>query len=115
MSGRLLLAAAITGVGALIAFANLRGGLSLSIPLLLGVLLLVDGALRFSMLGQDARPGPARAARPVPAGAGAGPTSADAGEAVSQEVRGSAEAAVRPATRTSDSALEPPVPPSTMD
>ena len=115
MSRRLLLAVGITAVGALITFATLRGGLSLSIPLLLGVLLLVDGALRFSMLGEDARWGPDRDARPVPAGAGAVPRSADAGGPGSLAVGESTEAAVRPATWASDSALEPPVPPSTLD
>jgi len=53
MSGRMLLAALITALGALIALVNLRNGLSFSVPLLLGVLLLADGVLRFMMITRD--------------------------------------------------------------
>jgi len=53
MSRRTILAAVITTLGVLITLINLRGGLALSFPLLLGLLLIADGALRFAMLRQD--------------------------------------------------------------
>jgi hypothetical protein len=78
MSGRMLLAALITALGAAITLVNLRDGLTFSFPLLLGVLLLADGLLRFSMLTADERgpverqederavPATAAADRPLP-------------------------------------------------
>jgi hypothetical protein len=54
MNGRLLLAILITALGAVITAANLRGGLEFSFQLLLGVLLVADGLLRFAMLRDDA-------------------------------------------------------------
>jgi hypothetical protein len=53
MSGRMLLAALITALGVAITLVNLRDGLTFSFPLLLGVLLLADGILRFSMLTRN--------------------------------------------------------------
>ena len=53
MPRRLILATIILVLGVIITAVNLRDGLTLSFPLLLGVLLLVDGALRFAMLRQD--------------------------------------------------------------
>ena len=53
MPRRLILATIILTLGVIITAVNLRDGLALSFPLLLGVLLLVDGALRFAMLRQD--------------------------------------------------------------
>ena len=53
MSRRTLLAVVITVLGVLITLYNLRDGLQLSFALLLGVLLIVDGALRFAMLSQE--------------------------------------------------------------
>ena len=50
MSGRMLLAVLITALGAAITLVNLRNGLAFSFPLVLGLLLLADGVLRFSML-----------------------------------------------------------------
>ena len=53
MPRRLILATIILALGVIITAVNLRDGLTLSFPLLLGVLLLADGALRFAMLRQD--------------------------------------------------------------
>jgi hypothetical protein len=111
MSGRLLLAAAITVVGALITFANLRGGLELSIPLLLGVLLLVDGALRLSMLAQDGRPA-AREAHPAPAGAEPAVRSSPTDRLPSPSAEEAADGAERPTYRTADAHEPPTVAPS---
>ena len=55
MTRRLLLAAVITALGAIITLVTLGDGLRFSFPLLLGVLLLADGALRFYMLAEEAR------------------------------------------------------------
>lgn len=53
MSRPTLLAVVITVLGVLITLYNLRDGLQLSFALLLGVLLIADGALRFAMLSQE--------------------------------------------------------------
>ena len=55
MTRRVILATLIVVLGAIITVVALRDGLAFSFPLLLGVLLLADGALRFYMLAQDAR------------------------------------------------------------
>jgi hypothetical protein len=54
MSRRMLLAGAITVLGAILTLVNLRHGIAFSFPLLLGLLLLADGILRFYMLAADA-------------------------------------------------------------
>jgi len=53
MSRRILLAVIVTVLGLLITLFNLRGGFHLSFALLLGVLLIADGVLRFAMLSQE--------------------------------------------------------------
>jgi hypothetical protein len=50
----MLLAGVITALGVLLTLVNLRDGVSFSFPLLLGLLLLADGVLRFYMLATDA-------------------------------------------------------------
>jgi hypothetical protein len=53
MTRRALLATLITALGALITLLSVRDGITFSFGLLLGLLLLADGALRFALLSQD--------------------------------------------------------------
>lgn len=53
MNRRLVLAVLITALGAIITAVNLRGGLEFSFPLLLGVLLVADGLLRFGGMSDE--------------------------------------------------------------
>ncbi len=55
MTRRLILATLIFALGAIITIFTLRDGVAFSFPLLLGVLLLADSALRVYVLTQDAR------------------------------------------------------------
>ena len=54
MTRRAFFAAAITALGVLVTLVNLRGGLAFSFGLLLGLLLVADGVIRFAMLSPEA-------------------------------------------------------------
>jgi hypothetical protein len=56
MSRRTALAALLTALGVLITLFSLRDGLHLSFTLLLGVLLIADGAIRFALISQERAP-----------------------------------------------------------
>jgi uncharacterized protein (DUF58 family) len=53
MTRRAVFAAILTALGILITLYSLRDGIHLSFVLLLGLLLIADGILRFALLSQD--------------------------------------------------------------
>jgi hypothetical protein len=53
MTRRTVLAWLLTALGVLITLFSLRDGLQLSFTLLLGVLLIADGAIRFALISQE--------------------------------------------------------------
>lgn len=53
MSRRTIIAALLLTLGVLITLFSLRGGVHLSFTLLLGVLLITDGAIRFALNAQE--------------------------------------------------------------
>ena len=53
MSRRTVIAALLTALGVLITLFSLRDGLHLSFTLLLGVLLIADGVIRFALISQE--------------------------------------------------------------
>jgi hypothetical protein len=53
MSRRALIAAVITAAGVLITLINLRNGLHFSFALVLGLLLIADGVIRFALMSQE--------------------------------------------------------------
>ena len=53
MSRRTAIAALLTALGVLITLFSLRDGFQLSFTLLLGVLLIADGAIRFALISQE--------------------------------------------------------------
>ena len=48
----MILAISITLLGVLVTYLNLRDGIAFSFPLVLGLLLLADGVIRFLLLDQ---------------------------------------------------------------
>jgi hypothetical protein len=61
MSRRTIFAALLTAGGVLITLIGLRDGLHLSFLLVLGVLMIADGVIRFALISQERAepPGPA--------------------------------------------------------
>jgi hypothetical protein len=53
MNRQTVIAIVVLALGVLITFANLQDGLRFSFPLMLGVLLLADGALRLAALDEE--------------------------------------------------------------
>jgi uncharacterized membrane protein HdeD (DUF308 family) len=53
MSRRAVIAALLTVLGVLITLVGLRDGLHLSFTLLLGLLLIADGIIRFALISQE--------------------------------------------------------------
>jgi hypothetical protein len=53
MSRRTIIAALLLALGVLITLFSLRDGIHLSFTLLLGVLLIADGAIRFALNAQE--------------------------------------------------------------
>jgi uncharacterized membrane protein HdeD (DUF308 family) len=53
MSRRAVIAALLTVLGVLITLVGLRDGLHLSFTILLGLLLIADGIIRFALISQE--------------------------------------------------------------
>jgi hypothetical protein len=53
MSRRTVIAALLTALGVLITLISLRNGLQISFVLLLGLLLIADGVIRFALISQE--------------------------------------------------------------
>ena len=53
MSRRTVIAALLTALGVLITLISLRNGLQFSFVLLLGLLLIADGVIRFALISQE--------------------------------------------------------------
>jgi hypothetical protein len=53
MSRRAVIAALLAALGVLITLISLRDGFHLSFTLILGVLLVADGAIRFALISQE--------------------------------------------------------------
>jgi hypothetical protein len=53
MSRRTVIAALLSALGVLITLFSLRDGLQLSFTLILGVLLIADGAIRFALIPEE--------------------------------------------------------------
>lgn len=69
MSRRTVIAALLSALGVLITLFSLRDGLQLSFTLVLGVLLIADGAIRFALISEERttpsdQPDPQRDERP---------------------------------------------------